>query len=726
MEMNNAARVQLVAIVRQDGINILENEQRLRGLLMDKCPEARREMNVVLAALQEKVPHKLHEPSPDIPKASRIATQTQRLVDTRGLDREVAKWAVETWVVALETLSKADSSVSQGTSVSAQAGHQVASIPSKVSVQSNSNAKTTSRANLRGLRRKKAKWEIAPRAPTDFLRSVKVHPLMGQILYNRGLRSAGEVDAFLHDEDAAPVSIFMLADMKPALQRILRAISQGETICVYGNSSVDGVASTVLLVTALRAASGNVDFYIPDFVDDGFGLNRNVVTRIAAKVKLLVTVDCGTRSLNEIAHALLMGMDVIVTDHHTVGPLLPLAQAVINPRRSALSSRFYQLAGVGVAYRLAQAVLRVAERFGYHLSATVADIESRLIDLASLGTVADVMPLLGENRTLVRRGLKKINDAPRPGLVELMRAAGLQQGTVDSTVISRCLAPRLNAAGYLHHARLAYDLLRTCDSTKAHVQANAIEDLYHKWCMLTEAAQIEAEQQIAADLDTDSPLLMAASPSFEHGIVGAVAASLVERYHRPAVVLRLGGEIAFGSVRSIPGLDISRALDAAGGLLVGHSGYPLAADFTVKSVNLPALRNHLSTLVAQQLGSKSKRCPKLEIDAEVSFDQLSLDFVKQLADLEPVGEGNSWPLLLSRNCRVQSVRWQDWGRFLVLGLKSGSISKVFHVLASQWSESRKLTEGSQVDIVFQVAVTCSNGCLDLQMKVIDLRPTDVA
>lgn len=710
MEMNNTARVQLVTIVRQDGIIILENEQRLRGLLMDKCPEARREIHVVLTALREKVPHKLHELSSGIPPTSIIATQTQRLVDTTGLSVEAAQWAVETWIAALATLSKVDSRVSQGPAVAAQTKNKTGATRSTVSRQSYKP------------RPMEAKWVVAPRATTAFLQYIQLHPIIGQVLYNRGVRTARDAEAFLRGEDPVPVNIYRLGDMTQAVQRILYAIHQQETICVHGSSDVDGVASTALLVMALQAAGGAVEPYIPDVMDEGYGLNVDAITRIAAKAKLLVTADCGIRSLEEVVHAWRLGMDVIVTDHHTVGPQIPPALAVINPRRADSSTKSAQLAGACVAYRLAQGVLRAAAREGWLPADAVDTIEESLLDLVALGTVAEGMPLLGENRTLVCRGIESINSAPRPGLAELMRVTGLQPGTVDSTAISLHLAPRLNAAGRLHNARLAYDLLRTNDPVAAYTYAKTLEDLNRKLRALTDAAEAKVEQQLAADLAGDPPLLMAASPAFEDGVVSAVAARLVERYHRPAVVVRLKGEIAVGSAHSIPELDISRALDEAGRLLISQGGHPWAAGFTVKSANLPALRNHLSTVAGQQLGSPFKRCPALEIDAEVSLEELSLDFAEQLADLDPIGVGNPWPLLLARRCQVRSVQVLENDRGVQLDLQSGEASMVFHVPASQWHKSNNPKKGSRVDIVFQAAVTKSMGFWNLQLNVMDLRP----
>jgi single-stranded-DNA-specific exonuclease len=575
--------------------------------------------------------------------------------------------------------------------------------------------------------RRQHKWVVAPPAPAAFLQSVPIHPLLAQVLYNRGLHTAGEVNAFLAGEDAVAVNPYRLADMAPAVQRVVRAIRSGETICVYGDFDVDGVSSTALLVMALQAAGGRAGPYIPDRVDEGYGLNMDAITRIAEKATLLVTVDCGIRSIEEVMHARRLGMDVIITDHHTVGPDLPPALAVINPRRPDCPSKFDRLAGVGVAYRLAQAVLRaVAHDGGHHATRLTPDaageVEESLLDLVALGTVADVMPLLGQNRTLVRRGLVKINTEPRLGIAELMKVADIAPGGVDSTAISFRLAPRLNAAGRLQHARLAYDLLRTNDETKAYLHAKTLEDLNQQRRTLTDRAQKEAELQLAADLLADPPLLMAGSPTFEHGIVGLVAGKLAERFYRPAIVVREEEEIARGSARSIPEFNISRALDQVAPLLVRHGGHPLAAGFTVKSTNLPTLRQELSDLAEEELGDRSELYPTLEIDAETSLEELSWGVVEQFIRLEPTGEANRPPLLLARGCRVRSVRAISDGKHLKLGLDSGVATHVFDAIGfglGEWKEA--IGENGHVDIVFQAEINEWQKQKRLQLNLEDVR-----
>ena len=570
-------------------------------------------------------------------------------------------------------------------------------------------------------------WLVAPHAPAAFLQSVPEHPLLAQVLYNRGLRTANDVRTFLNGEDATVHNPYKLRDMAPAVHRIVHAIRHGETICVYGDFDVDGVTATVLLVNALQAAGARVGPYIPDRVDEGYGLNLDAVERIATQAQLLVTVDCGIRSVTEVAAARALGLDVIVTDHHMVGPVLPPALAVVNPRRADCPSRFDRLAGVGVAYRLAQAVLRaVTHEKGARLSADqAAEVEDSLVDLVALGTVADMMPLLAENRVLVKRGLALLNTAPRVGIEALLLQSDLPKGAVDSTTISFRLAPRLNAAGRLRHAKLAYQLLRTNDPTQAFTLAQELEELNKMRRSLTDAAHGEAEQQLAAVLADDPPIFIVSSTKFDHGIVGLVAGRLAERFYRPTVVMRQEEEETRGSARSIPEFNISHALDEIADMLVRHGGHSLAAGFTVKTAHLPAFKTALHDIAARQLSDRAGLRPTLNVDAEVKLEDVHWGLLEQFARLEPTGQDNPAPLLLARGCRLRGIKTVGDGRHLKLVLDSHPASPVWDAVAfHQGTWKARLGEGSCIDVVFQAEINEWQGRRALQLNVQDLRPSE--
>jgi single-stranded-DNA-specific exonuclease len=572
--------------------------------------------------------------------------------------------------------------------------------------------------------RQHKRWEIYDPAPPAFLDAVPEHPLLVQVLYNRGLRTGDEVLAFLNRTDAVRENPYRLRDMSEAVIRLVRAIEKGETICVYGDFDADGVSSTALLVTALQAAGGRVGPYIPDRVDEGYGLNLEAVERIATQAQVMVTVDCGIRSVTEVARARALGLDVIITDHHSVGPTLPPALAVINPRRKDCPSKFDRLAGVGVAYRLAQAVLRaVAQQKWSRLTPDKAsELEESLLDLVALGTVADMMPLLGENRTLVTRGLSQINSRKRPGLEALMQLADLRPGTVDATAISFRLAPRINAAGRLAHAKLAYQLLRTKDPVEAFALTQELEALNRERQRLTNEAQTAAEEQLARQSADGAPLYVVSSPHFKSGIIGLVAGKLVERFYRPAVVIEQQDGESRGSARSIAELDISAALDEVGHLLVRHGGHKRAAGFTVATHRLPDFTAALQEVAARELSRHPELRPTLYIDAEVALDQLNWGLQEQFARLEPTGYENPPPLLVSRRARVREARTVGEGRHLRLALDSGPNTPVLDAVFFQHGEwHSQLNYGARIDVVYHLEANEWQGRRRLQLNLQDLR-----
>ncbi|MFN8486395.1 MAG: single-stranded-DNA-specific exonuclease RecJ [Caldilineaceae bacterium] len=567
-------------------------------------------------------------------------------------------------------------------------------------------------------------WKIHEVAPPSFLQESPEHHLLLQVLYNRGLRTSADVKAFLAGIDALRENPYKLRDMTPAVNRIVKAIERGETICVYGDFDADGVTATALLVTALQAAGGRVGPYIPDRVDEGYGLNLEAMDRIAARAQLMITVDCGIRSIQEVAHAVQLGMDVIVTDHHSVGPQLPPALAVINPRRNDCPSGFDRLAGVGVAYRLAQAVLRaIGQKKGSRLTEEqVVDLEESLLDFVAIGTVADMMPLLGENRSLVRRGLAQVNRAQRPGLESLLAHADLRKGAVDATAISFRIAPRINAAGRLAHAKLAYELLRTNDPTKAYTLTTELEALNQQRQNLTTDAQLEAEEQLAAQLERNPALFVVSSPRFLPGIVGLVAGKLTERFYRPVVVIEQGEHESRGSARSIREFNISEGLDKVSHYLMRHGGHSRAAGFTVQTTRLGEFSAALQEVAHSVLIAHENLRPTLDIDAVVSFDDINWNLLEQFARLEPTGQENAAPLLLCHNVRVRETRLVGQRKHLRLVLDAGQGSLVLDGVAFNQAEwVKQLAEGSRIDIVFHVEANEWQGRRVLQLNIEDLR-----
>lgn len=568
-------------------------------------------------------------------------------------------------------------------------------------------------------------WISYPPAPENFLESNHVHPALLQVLYNRGLRDGAAVDSFLQVEDAVQENPFRLTDMSAAVARIVRAIESREVICVYGDFDADGVTATVLMTTALQRAGALVGAYIPNRVDEGYGLNVEALQSIAAKgADLLVTVDCGIRSVSEVAQAAELGMEVILTDHHAIGPDLPPALAVINPRRDDSAGTFQPLAGVGVAYRLAQGVLRaVSQQPWSRLSEDEAAAEEQsLLDLVAIGTVADLMPLQGENRSLVRRGLSELSQGKRVGLFALMEMASVPPSGIDSTAISFRIAPRINAAGRLASAKMAYDLLRCQDYEAAYEMATGLERLNQQRQELTAESYAVAEREIAGLDPSTAPILIVASEEFQPGIVGLAAGRLSDQFYRPAVVIEQGEEICRGSARSIAEFNIIAALDRVGSLLVRHGGHSRAAGFTVRTEQLPALRDALEEMAAQELDSLQDLRPSLYIDTELTVDQIDWALQGQLARMEPVGQQNEPGLFLCRRCRVRSARTVGGGKHLKIAIDGHDLSQVLDGIGfGLGGQAADMRIGSLIDIVFHLEVNEWQGRRSLQLNVQDLR-----
>ena len=568
-------------------------------------------------------------------------------------------------------------------------------------------------------------WNFYPPAPGSFLESSHEHPALLQVLYNRGLRDGAAVASFLQGEDAVQENPFRLTDMPAAVARIVRAIEAREVICVYGDFDADGVTATVLMTTALQRAGALVGAYIPNRVDEGYGLNVEALRSIAAKgAHLLVTVDCGIRSVAEVTEAAELGMEVILTDHHTIGPDLPPALAVINPRRDDREGTFQHLAGVGVAYRLAQGVLRaVSQQPWSRLSEDeAAEEEQSLLDLVAIGTVADLMPLLGENRSLVRRGLSELSQGKRVGLFALMETASVPLTGIDSSAISFRIAPRINAAGRLASARMAYDLLRCEEYESAFDMARGLERLNQQRQALTTEAYAVAEREISGLDPVASPILIVASEEFQPGIVGLAAGKLSDQFYRPAVVIERSEDVCRGSARSIAEFNIIAALDRVSSLLVRHGGHSRAAGFTVRTEQLPALREALAEIAAQELDPLDDLRPSLYIDAELTVDQIDWALQGQLARMEPVGQMNEPGLFLCRRCRVRSMRRVGGGRHLKIAVDGHDLSQVLDGIGfGLGGRAADLQIGSLIDIVFHLEVNEWQGRRSLQLNVQDLR-----
>lgn len=559
------------------------------------------------------------------------------------------------------------------------------------------------------------RWVVAPPITAQADEAlVKFPPILKQIVFNRGLATDAEARAFLKAEPNGNTDPFQLIGMHATVDRICYALQQDEPIAIYGDYDVDGVTATALLVQALGVLGANVRGYIPNRFDEGYGLNKDALDTLKADgVKLVITVDCGIRSPDEALHAQTIGLDLIISDHHHPdGTNLPPALAVINPKQHGDPYLDKDLAGVGIAYKIAEALISVQPPInGFHTN--------DLLDLVALGTVADLAPLVGENRVLVRRGLRQIRETKRQGLFSLAGIADLKIDKCTAGNIGFMLGPRLNASGRLESALASFELLTTKDFMRAGQLAQQLDQQNRQRQSITRTMQEQAEA-IAMGEDPEAFLLFAAHEEFNPGVVGLAASRLTETYYRPAIVAAKSAEETRGSCRSIPEFHITDALDQCKDILVRHGGHAAAAGFTVKNQNLPELVSRLKEIAKDQLGSRDLR-QTLTADLEVPLSELNFDVLKHLMFLEPTGYGNPEAVFVSRNIKVKAARTVGAdGRHLKLTLedeRGASMDAIGFRLGHL-----KPDLPPYIDVLYRFEANEFNGRRTLQLNLKDLKP----
>ena len=560
-------------------------------------------------------------------------------------------------------------------------------------------------------------WVLARRAPAEHLRRYRgCSSILAQLLYNRGFEAPQAARAFLDETDLRE-DPFQFKDMEIAADRIEAAITAGEPIAVYGDFDADGLCSTALMTQTLRALGGKVRPYIPDRATEGYGLNAPALEQLARRgVTLAITVDCGIRSVDEVAAGMRAGLDIIITDHHSVGPHLPAALAVVNPQQEDCPGEA-RLAGVGVAFMLAKALLLrrwTTDRERYPDGLGLSD----LLDLVALGTVADVIPLnIGLNRRLVRHGLAVINETRRPGIAALAQVARLKPSGIKASHIGFGLGPRVNAAGRLGSAMLAYDLL--CAETVADAMPLALE--LHQ---LNARRQRMTREALAAISDEvveagGKALIFAGDESLEAGIVGLVAGRLTEAFYRPAIVLEIGKDESRASCRSIPEFNITRALDECADLLTRHGGHAMAAGFTAPNSNLDPLRAALEQKADAALAGR-ELAPKLQIDSEVQLGDLDAPLLEELEALEPTGHKNEAAAFLTRGLRVAHCRRVgDDGRHLKLRLADAGGGQMDAIGFGLGGWANRMPR--RIDAVYNAEIDDWRGVRRTQLRLLDIR-----
>ena len=561
------------------------------------------------------------------------------------------------------------------------------------------------------------RWNLRPSGPAGSraeLERAGLPPLCAAVLCARGVDTAPAASAFLAHGPDLLHDPFLLRDMEKAVERISRAIREQETVAVYGDYDVDGITATCLLTQFLRTLGGQVVSYIPDRTEEGYGLNNHAIDALARQgVTLIVTVDCGITAAQEVEYARALGVDVVITDHHQCKEVLPQAVAVVDPRRPDCSYPFPDLAGVGVALKLALALTAPAQR---------PQVLLDYGELAAIGTVADVMLLQGENRALVHLGLERLADCSRPGLQALLREAGCPRGQVPTTVtIGYGLAPRINAAGRMEQAGTALELLLTQDPQRG-------QELAQELCQLNRLRQaIELEifqhcdQLLTHTPAMSAPVIVLAGEGWHQGVIGIVASRLAEKYACPAFMISLDGDKGKGSCRSFGGFNLFGALERCAPLLDSYGGHELAAGFSIRRDNIPAFRAALCQLVEEFAGYQPMES-SLDVDCEIPHcSLLSTQDVESLSLLEPFGSGNPKPVFLLRSVCVLSHTDVGGGRHLKLKLRRDGVV-MDAIFFSANTAACGIENGQRLDIAFTLQINQFRGNRTVQLQLCDLRP----
>ena len=557
------------------------------------------------------------------------------------------------------------------------------------------------------------RWEVAPPPPPDAIQELSGYPpILRQILYNRGYRTHEQARLFLEAQSPPGSQPLNLLNLPKAVDRIIYAVQQHENIVVYGDYDADGVTATALLGLALKAVGAEVREYIPNRFDEGYGLNLEAMRTLSEEgVNLIITVDCGIRSWDEADYARTVGMDLIITDHHFPLDELPPAFAVINPKQPGDTYPDKNLAGVGLAYKLVEAL---------SLSGQYPNLDSQnYLDLVALGTVADLVPLTGENRSLVRSGLEFIRKPLRQGLMALIGVSGLNPTRITTTDISFALAPRLNASGRLESALASLHLLTSQDPMDVGQLAQWLEIQNRDRQKIMRDIQNKSEQKII--VDNQIPLLLFdADPEYNAGVVGLAASRLTEQYYRPSIIASIGEKYTRGSCRSIPEFHITQALDQCKDLLEHHGGHSAAAGFTVRNELLQSLITRMRTIAEEQLGDLDLR-PKIYAETEIPLSDLKPDLLKYLNWLQPTGMGNPTPIFMSSGLKVtrQKAIGAD-GSHLKLSVTDGKIT--YDAIAFRqgyWVAQLP----PLVDLMYTFELNEFNGQVSLQLNVKDIKPS---
>jgi single-stranded-DNA-specific exonuclease len=554
------------------------------------------------------------------------------------------------------------------------------------------------------------RWNLAPPMPATIFESAgkKYSPLLAQLLYNRGIKRIEEYEAFLSSDRSLMADPYLLSGMKEAVERINQAAINHETLAIYGDFDADGITSTALLVQGLGMIGIKAIPYIPHRQTEGHGLAIEVLKKFKEQgISLVITVDCGITDVNEVKEGTRMGLDIIITDHHSPLEVIPKAAAIINPKLAGSLYPFNNLAGVGVAFKLLQALLQ---------SAGKEDLLLQVTDLVAIGTIADMSSPLGENRYLIKEGLKYLNNSVRPGITELLKLTRLEGITIDAEKVGWVIAPCLNAAGRLADGLIGYKLLMTDSAPEARELASELTGKNDERQKLTASTLARAREHILA-LGLQ-PLLFTADHEYPMGISGLVAGRLTEEFYRPSIVIHIANEVSHASCRSIPEFDIIAALNKFSHYFDRYGGHAAAAGFSMPTENLLKLSQELSFYATAKLAGIELR-PHLNIDAQVKLNELGGETYQITRMLAPFGIGNPVPTFMSKGVELVDRR--------TMGVTGDHLRMKVRQAGSTWDAvafrfgNHAGEFAPRIDVVYNLEVDTWNGRNQLRLNILDFK-----
>ena len=569
------------------------------------------------------------------------------------------------------------------------------------------------------------KWELkeiknSENESVNYAGLERYSPVVLKLLANRGITTQKEIEDFFGYNYVVSDNLFEIAGMRQAVERIMFAREHQEKIAIFGDYDADGVTATALLFETLENLGFmNLTYYIPDRQLEGYGMNEKALESLAADgVKLIITVDSGITNVTEVEKAKELGMGVIITDHHHAPEILPEALAIINPHLSNSGFEFSDLAGVGVALKLAQALTQ-------KIAQEKIDQLKWLLDLVAIGTVADCVTLLGENRTLVKYGLVVLSKTRRVGLLEMFKVGRIdisENCIPDTQKIAFQIAPRINATGRMDHAAVSYNLIREKDRVQARVLALEVEERNQERQKMT--AEIVKEIEEVAERDFfDKKFIFVENEHWPVGILGLVAGKVVDKFQKPAVIFQIQEKEYVGSLRSIPEVNIIECLEKCSGLLSKFGGHSQAAGVRIAPENVPNFCEKMTKLVEAELG-ENEIISKLVIDLELKAQDIDWEFMTDLKKMEPFGMGNREPVFMLKNMRISDVRMVGNGtKHLKLALRATDGNpKIFDAIGFKLGdEFSSLKKDDLIDVVFNLSEDEWNGSKKMQFKLIDLK-----